>query len=413
MSSSTESRTKFLFNMSQDIEALKKSEQEIRQEQKTMQETVNGDIRSSIAEAQKTASEARKMLEELKAEQDSLKARVKALEDRFASSEDNLKEMMRKETQNLEHILSQESKERDQGTWDIFTRKMTAASEDTQQALQAIKAEVNHDVDTKIEEVMKATRKVREGEKNLSTIEKQLTRSEKLIKAAENITGKVDAAQRTADEALSLAKKGGQNAASASSSKPEKPSEDTMNQFAMMEDRINQQLTKLECASQLDHARALDAINKVEQERESLVQAIQQEMQKMRQENARIIAEQVERRLAQELEWRDASRTQQQQPKTKEETGKKSSEESSGADNNDDDKNKQKEEEKPKEKSFVEHFLSGCGLLDIYGAKFAEMGYDSELAIKLMDTADLDTLGITALGHRRIILNAVANLNKK
>jgi len=61
----------------------------------------------------------------------------------------------------------------------------------------------------------------------------------------------------------------------------------------------------------------------------------------------------------------------------------------------------------------VEEFLSSCGLWDIYGAKFEEMGYDSEIAIKILDSSDLDTMGITALGHRRIILNAVSKLNSK
>ena len=125
----------------------------------------------------------------------------------------------------------------------------------------------------------------------------------------------------------------------------------------------------------------------------------------MRQENARIIAEQVERRLAQELEWRDASRLQpQEQQKPKEEQPEPEPEPEA---------KEASAEEKEKAGSFMETFLSKCGLLDIYGAKFSEMGYDSELAIKLMDSADLDTMGITALGHRRIILNAVATLNKQ
>ena len=266
--------------MSQDIEALKTSEQEMRKEQKSLRESVEGDVRSAIAEAQKTATEARKMLDEIKAEQEALKARVKALEDRFDGSEQHLTEMMRKETQNLERILSQESKERDQGTWDIFTRKMQAASEDTQQTLQTFKAEIGQGVDAKIEEVMKATRKVRESEKSLSTIEKQLTRSEKLIQAAESITGKVDAAQRTANEALSLAKQCPHDGSAdqRGPARPESIPEVALNQFALMEDRVNQQLTKLECACQLDHTRVMDSINKVEQERESLVQAVQQEL---------------------------------------------------------------------------------------------------------------------------------------
>ena len=126
----------------------------------------------------------------------------------------------------------------------------------------------------------------------------------------------------------------------------------------------------------------------------------------MRQENARIIAEQVEKRVAQELEWRDASLVQppvQQRPKEEAEPAAAAAV-AGGA---------EEPEEKPKEQSFVEEFLTKCGLFSTYGEKFAEMGYDSELAIKLMDAGDLDTLGITALGHRRIILNAVASLNKK
>jgi len=147
----------------------------------------------------------------------------------------------------------------------------------------------------------------------------------------------------------------------------------------------------------------MDAISKVEQERESLVQAIQQELQKMRQENARIIAEQVEKRVKQELEWHDASVLKPAVQKQEEPEPAAAEEE----------EEKKPEEKKPVESSFVDQFLSKCGLLEVYGARFAEMGYDSELAIKLMDNADLDTLGITALGHRRILLNAVKMLNSK
>jgi len=134
-------------------------------------------------------------------------------------------------------------------------------------------------------------------------------------------------------------------------------------------------------------------------------------MQKLRQENARIIAEQVEKRVAQELEWRDASRLkpeEEPEPEPAESSAAASAaaDSAAAAEGNE-------EQGEEKKKSFVEEFLSSCGLLEVYGAKFEEMGYDSEIAIKLLDSADLDTMGITALGHRRIILNAVDKLNKK
>ena len=109
----------------------------------------------------------------------------------------------------------------------------------------------------------------------------------------------------------------------------------------------------------------------------------------------------MEKRLAQELEWRDAARSQAAAAAAapaaeKEAPAAEAAEEPV--------------EHKAMSDSFVQEFLSKCGLWDTYGARFLEMGYDSELSIKLMDDGDLDTLGITALGHRRILLNAVARL---
>lgn len=132
----------------------------------------------------------------------------------------------------------------------------------------------------------------------------------------------------------------------------------------------------------------------------------------MKQENARIIAQEVERRVAQELEWRSAEAAAATAPRPRAPTGDGSAEAPAEAEKAE---AKAKEDETAKEKdaqtSFVDEFLGKCGLREAYGARFAEMGYDSALAIRLMDESDLDTLGITALGHRRILLDAVAQLN--
>ena len=127
----------------------------------------------------------------------------------------------------------------------------------------------------------------------------------------------------------------------------------------------------------------------------------------MRQENARIIAEEVEKRVKQELEWYAAANTRPRAP--------------SGAQSEHEEKAQEHAAPAPASEpeaaatadSFVREFLGACGLYDAYGARFEELGYDSELAVRNMDASDLDTLGITALGHRRILLNAVANLARK
>lgn len=127
----------------------------------------------------------------------------------------------------------------------------------------------------------------------------------------------------------------------------------------------------------------------------------------MRQENARIIAEEVERRVKQELEWHDAANTRPRAP-----SGAPLREEASDSEDHAAAPAAEAAPEAAQE-SFVKEFLGACGLYETYGARFEELGYDSELAVRSMDASDLDTLGITALGHRRILLNAVAKLAPK
>ena len=130
----------------------------------------------------------------------------------------------------------------------------------------------------------------------------------------------------------------------------------------------------------------------------------------MKQENARIIAEEVERRVAQELEWRSAEAAAATAPRPRAPTGDGSAGAPAAAAAEEAAEEDKKEPAAPAA-SFADEFLAKCGLREAYGARFAEMGYDSALAIRLLDESDLDTLGITALGHRRILLDAVAQLS--
>lgn len=131
----------------------------------------------------------------------------------------------------------------------------------------------------------------------------------------------------------------------------------------------------------------------------------------MKQENARIIAEEVERRVAQELEWRSAEAAAATAPRPRAPTGDGSAGAPAAAAAEEAAEEDKKEPAKAGA-SFADEFLAKCGLREAYGARFAEMGYDSALAIRLLDESDLDTLGITALGHRRILLDAVAQLSR-
>ena len=429
--------------MSQDVEELQKATTATRQAQEGLEKTVGETLKPAIARAQASADAAHAALAEVRAAQEALAARVAALEARLDGADATHAATVRAEAAALERRLAQEGKAREQGAWAVFDRKTAAAAEATAQQLAAFRAEVGAAVDAKVGEVMAATRRVREGERSLRAIEQQLRRSEQLVQAAERVSARVDGAQRTAAEALAAAQRCAQSladltapssapSASFAAERPAPVAEASVTQMAMMEDRVSQQLTKIECAGQLDHARVMDAVQRVEQERESLVQAIQQELfvlftllfsllspliklikqpnrRKMRQENARIIAEEVERRVAQELEWRcvEPTATRPRAPTGDGAAAAPAPAESSAAE----DENKAAAEPAPAQTSFADEFLGKCGLRETYGARFAEMGYDSELAIKLMDEGDLDTLGITALGHRRILLNAIAELN--
>jgi hypothetical protein len=55
--------------------------------------------------------------------------------------------------------------------------------------------------------------------------------------------------------------------------------------------------------------------------------------------------------------------------------------------------------------------VDACGLPQ-YREKFIAGGFDTLMSLKMLDEHDLDALGVTVLGHRRILLAASANLAK-
>lgn len=61
------------------------------------------------------------------------------------------------------------------------------------------------------------------------------------------------------------------------------------------------------------------------------------------------------------------------------------------------------------QKSFSIHQWLKSITLEQYAPQFQNNGYDLELAIKLLDETDLDLLGITISGHRKLLLYAAKN----
>ena len=291
-SGSFESKTKFLFQLSQDVLELQRATAAAGKAQQELAAAVADSVRPAIAQAQESADAAQTQLRALRADHEALAARVAALEARLDSKDAALAATVRAETEALERRLAQDAKERDAGTWAVFDRKSAAAAEAGAQQLAAVRAELGAAVDAKCGEVLAATRHVREGAKSLRTIEQQLRRGEQFVQAAERVSARIDSAQRTADEALAAAQQAAQRVAAAvAAAEQHGPvpgaaaagaaavgADAASGQLAAMEGRVSQQLTKIECAGQLDHARVMDAVQKVEQERESLVQAIQQEL---------------------------------------------------------------------------------------------------------------------------------------
>ena len=57
----------------------------------------------------------------------------------------------------------------------------------------------------------------------------------------------------------------------------------------------------------------------------------------------------------------------------------------------------------------VGKWLEGIGM-EQYHKAFIEWGFDTILSLKMIDNEDLESMGVTILGHKRIILTAAKEL---
>eukprot|EP00727_Mastigamoeba_balamuthi_P002062 m51a1_g11853 hypothetical protein (404) ;mRNA; f:493532-494885 len=379
------SKTKFMFELSEEVKALRQELAASKKRQDDLEAWIQGDLSSSLSSLQSRVKGLETAVDTLRTETASVKESTAALtrwrDERIGKELEGLAPQVATLFRAMEQKHAEEAKLREQGLWEVFARKAeserNAAARDRETAAQQWatqfaehRNQIKTTLDTELAELQAATRSLKDGAKTLARVDSASKRNDAQLEKIELEIQRLDETKAQVQQAM------------------QRLAEEARARIAP--EKEQQTFSRLTSTLEEDRRCMLEASTKFENDRKALLQSLANDFAATRQEIAKSVREELSKRITEEFRWHGLTPSEEERQKAREAAG-------AGPERSSD------------EPSPVAQWLKRVGLPE-YAQAFADGGFEFLYVVALLDEHDLDAMNITTIGHRRILLAAAKQL---